>query len=223
MTARGSLWDGLAESARRFPDKPAVRFYGSALTYRELVRQAEALASWLQRSAGVKPGDRVLLFSQNCPQFIVASYAVLRADAVVVPVNAMWTADEVAHVVDDSGASLAIVARELAERVQPSLERGRLQAALVIDYADALGADSDLAVPPEVAERHAPIRDARFTRWRDALATQAPPLPHRASAADLAVLPYTSGTTGRPKGCMHTHGTVPVSYTHLTLPTILRV
>jgi len=208
MTARGSLWDGLAESARRFPDKPAVRFYGSALTYRELVRQAEALASWLQRSAGVKPGDRVLLFSQNCPQFIVASYAVLRADAVVVPVNAMWTADEVAHVVDDSGASLAIVARELAERVQPSLERGTLQAALVIDYADALGEDSDLAVPPEVAERHAPIRDARFTRWRDALATQAPPLPHRASADDLAVLPYTSGTTGRPKGCMHTHGTV---------------
>jgi len=208
MTAPGSLWDALAESARRFPDKPAVRFYGSALTYRELARQAEALASWLLRSAGVKAGDRVLLFSQNCPQFIVASYAVLRADGVVVPVNAMWTPDEVAHVVDDSGASLAIVARELAERVRPSLERGALHGALVIDYADALGADSDLAAPPEVAERHAPIRDARYTRWRDALAMQEPPLPHRAGADDLAVLPYTSGTTGRPKGCMHTHGTV---------------
>ena len=110
MTAPGSLWDCLAASAERAPDKAAVRFYGSALAYRELVRQAEALASWLQHSAGVKPGDRVLLLSQNCPQFIVATYAVLRADAVVVPVNAMWTADEVAHVVDDSGASLAIVA-----------------------------------------------------------------------------------------------------------------
>ncbi len=208
MTAPASLWECLAESARRFPDKPAVRFYGSALTYRELVRQAEALASWLQRSAGVKRGDRVLLFSQNCPQFIVATYAALRADAVVVPVNAMWTADEVAHVIDDSGASIAIVARELADRVRPGLERGGLHGALVIDYADALGADSDPSVPPEVAERNAPVSDTRFARWRDALATQEPPHPHRAGAGDLAVLPYTSGTTGRPKGCMHTHGTV---------------
>jgi fatty-acyl-CoA synthase len=204
----GSLWDCLAESARRSPDKPVVRFYGNAVSYGELVRQAEALAGWLQREAHVRQGDRVLLFSQNCPQFIVATYAVLRADAVVVPVNAMWTADEVAHVVDDSGAQVALVADELAGRVLPSLERGTLRNALVIDYADALTSDTDLAVPPSIAERPAPIRDPRFTRWSDALDAQEPPIPHRATADDLAVLPYTSGTTGRPKGCMHTHGTL---------------
>jgi fatty-acyl-CoA synthase len=204
----GSLWDCLAESARRSPDKPVVRFYGNAVSYGELVRQAEALAGWLQREAHVRQGDRVLLFSQNCPQFIVATYAVLRADAVVVPVNAMWTADEVAHVVDDSGAQVALVAHELAGRVLPSLERGTLRNALVIDYADALTSDTDLAVPPSIAERPAPIRDPRFTRWSDALDAQEPPIPHRATADDLAVLPYTSGTTGRPKGCMHTHGTL---------------
>ena len=203
-----SLWDGLEESARRDPDKPAVLFYGSALAYGELLRQAEALAGWLQRTAHVGQGDRVLLFCQNCPQFVVATYAVLRADAVVVPVNAMWTADEVAHVVDDSGAQVALVAHELADRVQPSLERGALRCALVIDYPDALTADTDLAVPAWVAERQAPIRDARFTSWRDALNSVERPLPHRATPKDLAVLPYTSGTTGRPKGCMHTHGTV---------------
>lgn len=208
MTTPTSLWEGLAESARRFPDKPALRFYGSTLTYAELVRQAEALAGWLQRRAGVKQGERVLLFSQNCPQFVVASHAVLRANAVVVPVNAMWTADEVAHVVDDSGASVALVAHELAGRLLPSLARGALRQALVIDYADALGADSDPVVPTWVAERQAPMRDPRFTPWRDALRAQETPLPHRATAEDLAVLPYTSGTTGRPKGCMHTHGTL---------------
>jgi len=208
MTMTTSLWDCLVESARRFPDKPAVRFYGNTLSYRELVLQAEALAGWLQRTAHVRQGDRVLLFSQNCPQFIVATYAVLRADAVVVPVNAMWTADEVAHVVDDSGAQVALVARELADRVLTSLERGGLRCAVVIDYADALTADSDFVVPPAVAERLAPIRDARFTPWRVALSAGESPLPHRATAGDLAVLPYTSGTTGRPKGCMHTHGTV---------------
>jgi len=208
MTTAVSLWDCLAESARRFPDKAAVRFYGNVLSYGDLVDQAEALAGWLQRTAHVRQGDRVLLFSQNCPQFIVATYAVLRADAVVVPVNAMWTADEVAHVVDDSGAQVALVAHELADRLRPSLERGALRNALVVDYADALTADSDPVVPPSIAERHAPVRDPRFTRWRDALRAQEPALPHRATAHDLAVLPYTSGTTGRPKGCMHTHATL---------------
>jgi len=208
MTTAVSLWECLAESARRFPDKPAVRFYGNTLAYGELVRQVEALAGWLQHTAHVRQGDRVLLFSQNCPQFIVASYAVLRADAVVVPVNAMWTADEVAHVVDDSGAQVAIVAHELAERVLPSLERRMLRNALVIDYADALTADSDLGVPASVAERPATIRDPRYTRWSEALDEPERPIPHRATADDLAVLPYTSGTTGRPKGCMHTHATL---------------
>jgi fatty-acyl-CoA synthase len=211
MTGAASLWHCLADAARRHPDKPAARFYGSALAYGELVRQAEALAGWLQKTAHVGQGDRVLLFSQNCPQFIVATYAVLRADAVVVPVNAMWTAEEVAQIVDDSGAQVALVAHELADRLRPSLERGALRCAVAIDYADALTAASDVAVPPWVAERHPAIADPRFTSWAMALATREAPMPHRASADDLAVLPYTSGTTGRAKGCMHTHGTLQAS------------
>jgi fatty-acyl-CoA synthase len=186
MNAATSLWEGLLDSARRFPDKPAVRFHDSVLSYGELVRQAEALAGWLQHTAHVRQGDRVLLFSQNCPQFIVATYAILRADAVVVPVNAMWKADEVAHVVDDSGAQVALVANELADRVRAGLERRALRCALVID---------DAGDPP-------------FMRWADAMRSKERPLAHRATAAELAVLAYTSGTTGRPKGCMHTHHTL---------------
>jgi fatty-acyl-CoA synthase len=203
-----SLWDCLAASVARHPDKPAIVFYDSVLSYRELARQAEALAGWLQRAAQVRQGDRVLLFSQNCPQFVVATYAVLRADAVVVPVNAMWTADELNHLVEDSGAEVALVAQELLDRVQPALHRGLLRQVAVITYADALTAAGAMPVPAWVAQPRAPLDDPRFTRWHEALAAGEAPLPHRATPQDLAVLPYTSGTTGRPKGCMHTHASV---------------
>ena len=176
-----SLWDCLAASAERHPDKPAVVFYDSVLSYRELARQAEALAGWLQQVANVRQGDRVLLFCQNCPQFVVATYAVLRADAVVVPVNAMWTADELSHLVEDSGAEVALVAQELRERVQPLLDRGRLRRAAVIAYADALTAPGEKPVPAWLMQPRAPLADARLTPWHEALAAGQPALPHRAT------------------------------------------
>jgi fatty-acyl-CoA synthase len=175
-----SLWQCLIASAEAHPAKPALVLGETALSYAELARQAECLAGWLQRRAGVARGDRVLLWSQNSLEFVVASYAVLRADAVVVPVNAMWTADEMQHLVDDSGARVAIVAGEFLHR----LPAAGLQ---VVAIGDG---------------------ETEHTRWDVALAAGARPLPHRATADDLAVLPYTSGTTGRPKGCMHSHATV---------------
>jgi acyl-CoA synthetase (AMP-forming)/AMP-acid ligase II len=183
---RGSLWDALAASAERHPGKTAFAYGDAALSYADLVRTAESLAGWLQRHAGVQHGDRVLLWSQNSLAFVVASYAILRADAVIVPVNAMWTTDEARHVADDSGARVAIVADEFAPRLAPLL------AAQGIVHALRIGGRGD----------------ASFTAWDDALAAGAQPLAHRAGRDDLAVLPYTSGTTGRPKGCMHTHASV---------------
>jgi fatty-acyl-CoA synthase len=176
-----SLWQCLEASAEANPAKAALVLEDTTLSYAELVRQAECLAGWLQRRAGVARGDRVLLWSQNSLQFVVATYAVLRADAVVVPVNAMWTADEAQHLVDDSGACVAIVAAEFAHR----LSGAGLQQVVVIGGSEAGHAG-----------------------WDTALAAGERPLPHRAAADDLAVLPYTSGTTGRPKGCMHSHATV---------------
>jgi acyl-CoA synthetase (AMP-forming)/AMP-acid ligase II len=167
-----SLWQTLVAAAERRPAKAAVVFGDEVLRYGDLLRQAEALAGWLQTIQRVARGDRVLLMSQNSPQFVVATYAILRADAVVVPVNAMWTRDEIAHVVRDSGAKVGFAAAEFAERVQGLVD----------------------IVP-----------------WREALAAGRRPLPHAAGVHDLAVLPYTSGTTGRPKGCMHTHATVQAS------------
>jgi fatty-acyl-CoA synthase len=102
-----TLWANLEISARRFPDKAAYRFFGRCITYRELQGQAEALAGWLQ-SVGVARGDRVALFMQNCPQFVIAVYGILRADAVVVPVNPMNRADEFSHYIADPQARVVI-------------------------------------------------------------------------------------------------------------------
>lgn len=215
---QSSLYFNLEAAATRYPAKPAIVFYDTVLDYARLKREVDAMAGYLQHGAGVKAGDRVLLFSQNCPQFIIAYYAVLRAEAVVVPVNAMSTPDELAHYLDDSGARVAFAAQELAGRLAGFVEDGRLDRVIVHTYSDYLGgsalADASSLAPPELiaAPRRAPDV-AGGVPWYGALAVNSPPLPHEAKAGDLCLLPYTSGTTGRPKGCRHTHGTLGAAVT----------
>ena len=108
-----SLWHNLAVSALRFPDKAALVFFDRVLTYRQVMLQAEALAATLCRM-GVKKGDRVMLLMQNCPQWVIAHFAILRANAVVVPVNPMNRAEELKHYILDPDAKVAITTADLA-------------------------------------------------------------------------------------------------------------
>ncbi|MBA3596053.1 MAG: long-chain fatty acid--CoA ligase [Methylibium sp.] len=213
-----TLWFNLEVAARRYPDKPAYVFFGRELGYGELQRQAEALAGWLQQVAGVKRGDRVALYLQNCPQFVVACYAVLRADAVVVPVNPMNKAEEFGHYITDPETRVVVCSADLAANVaqaDAALPSGQhLAHLLVTRYDDALPErfDPDLPVPQTMAQwlrADPPLpQGLPVTRWNDALAAGHAPRPHTAGPDDLALLPYTSGTTGLPKGCMHTHRTL---------------
>ncbi|HEY3074353.1 MAG TPA: long-chain-fatty-acid--CoA ligase, partial [Burkholderiales bacterium] len=198
---RESVYTNLAARAAEHPDRIAVDYYGTRVSYAELKREADALAGFLQQRCGVAKGDRVLLYLQNCPQFIIAYYAILRADAVVVPVNPMNRTEELRHYVEDAQASVAIVGQELYDRIS-SLDVAHV---IVATYSDFLRTPTDLPIPDFV---RAPRMVTAGVAWRDAIAAGLAPGEHRAGVDDLAVMPYTSGTTGKPKGCMHTHASV---------------
>jgi fatty-acyl-CoA synthase len=195
---RETVYANLAASAARHPERAAIDYYGRRLSYRELKRQVDALAGFLQQRCGLARGDRVLLDVQNSPQFVIAFYAILRADAVVVPVNPMNRTDELRHYVADAEARMAIVGQDVLEHVEPlGLER-----VIVARYSDYLPAETDLPLPGFV--RAGPVDRS----WAEALGAGLAPAEHAAKPDDLAVMPYTSGTTGKPKGCMHTHASV---------------
>lgn len=214
-----SLWRNLAISAERYPDKSALIFFGRSTTYDELAIQVETLAGTLH-ALGLQRGDRVLLDMQNCPQLIIAHFAILRANAVVVPVNPMNRAEELKHYVTDSQARFAITSAEIAAelaKASNSLPSGqRLARMIVTQYTDAFGIDSDGdEAPPQawhdwlLARHQLPVLEGgTVLPWTEALATRNRAPTHDVGTNDMALLPYTSGTTGLPKGCIHLHSSL---------------
>jgi len=214
-----TLWDNLDISARRFPNKDALIFLGTRLTYADLRNQSERLAAYLQ-SVGVQKGDRVVLNMQNCPQLVIAHFAILRANAVVVPVNPMNRAEELKHYITDPDARVAITTADLAHdlaKASNELPAGEgLKHMVVTHFTDAFNADVQGDDAPPAAwhdwlfTQHVlpQLQGGEVLDWPHALANQFALGPLTVGIEDLAVLPYTSGTTGLPKGCMHPHRSI---------------
>ena len=203
-----SLYDNLAVSARRYPDKVAILYYGGAVTYRHFQAEVDALAGFLKYKLGVVQNDRVLLFMQNSPQFVIAYYAILRANAVVVPMSAMNVTDELAFYINDCQATVSFVGQELYERLAPLQKSTALEHIIVATYSDYVLPEFDLEVPEEVAAPRRDFENPQTISWQEAIGFGMSPGSLTVAEQDMAVLPYTSGTTGRPKGCVHSHGSV---------------
>jgi long-chain acyl-CoA synthetase len=178
-----SLASVLAEAARRYPDKTAIVDPYQRVTYRDLWQQARAYAAGL-RELGVKPGDAVALQCPNIADFPRAYYGILAAGAAVVPVHLLLTPDEIAYVLKDSGATLLIS-----------------HAAVLQNGAPAAGAAGIPLVTLGPVPADVPVKRL------EEVSASVPPLPLHLSreAEDPAVIFYTSGTTGEPKGAVLSH------------------
>jgi long-chain acyl-CoA synthetase len=220
------LHEYLREHARRQPEKTAYHWYGNAVSYAALDRMSDALGARLAE-LGVAKGDRVALFLNNCPQYVVAHFAIQKLGAVVGPCSPLFKQAELEYQLRDLGAQVIVTADALHPVLASVQSATAVRQVIVTNYGDLLPARArpegetgtlparpsgrgPIDLPPELlAERHIPdgaidlmsiIGEAPLDGG-----FQRPPAPEL-TMDDLALLTYTSGTTGLPKGAMLTYG-----------------
>ncbi|WP_321856689.1 AMP-binding protein [Paraburkholderia tropica] len=215
VTRYTSLVQFFDDCTTRFREREAYVSAGSPMTYGVLARKATAFASWLQ-GAGVMPGERVAIMLPNTLQYPVALFGALKAGATVVNVNPLYTARELEHQLNDSGAQTIVVFESFAKTLADALPGTRVERIVLTQLGDLLGEGLNLkgrfinfmlrhvkkVVPPYSLPRAVWLLDALEQGAR------APRAPVAAARDDLAFLQYTGGTTGVAKGAMLTHGSI---------------
>jgi long-chain acyl-CoA synthetase len=197
-----------ARSAARFADRPAIQFMGRIWLYRDLAALADKAAAGLQR-LGVTHGTRVGLCLPNTPYSVIFYYAVLRAGGIVVNYNPLYVERELAHQIKDSGTTIMVVPdlEMICAKLRAIIGDCGLQTVIVCPMAGVLPPLKALLY--KLARRKEIARNAgdrRFMRYRDLIAgAGAPGKVAIDPEVDIAVLQYTGGTTGTPKGAMLTH------------------
>lgn len=206
----GSLIDIVAASARDFPDAPALEFFGRVTTYAQMQAAIDRAAAGLH-ALGVRAGDPVAIVLPNCPQHIIAFYAILRLGAVVVEHNPLYTARELRKQFEDHGAKHAIVWSKVVNTMQELPRDLAVSSLISVDITKAMPAVTRAALLLPVAKART-SRAALTEKVRGAISWErivaskplAPshPMPR---TDDLAIIQYTSGTTGTPKGASLSH------------------
>ena len=194
------LHEYLRQHARTQPRKAALIWYGREISYAELDAMSDAFAHALQ-GIGVGRGDRVALFMQNCPQYLIAHFGIQKLGAIVSPCSPMFKAHEFAYQVGDLGAKAIVAADHLVPIVQSVRDRVPVEHVYSVRYGDFLPEEPTLRVPGEGAGRRgAPPRTNDFHATVTSGAKPAPV--DDLTMDDVALMTYTSGTTGMPKGAM---------------------
>lgn len=212
----GSLYDLIRASVEQYPDNVALEFFERTMSYRELGDEIERVAEGL-RLLGVQKGDPVALVLPNCPQHIVAFYAVLRLGAIVVEHNPLYTPRELRHQFEDHGARVVIAWDKVVETIQAFPSDVQVAHLISVDVTRAMPfltrALLRLPVAKARESRAALTTKVRGTvRWEE-LTASAPIDRHiiAPTVGDVALIQYTSGTTGSPKGATLTHANLLVN------------
>lgn len=189
--------------AQTIADKPAVRFYGHDLSYAELDDLSSRFASLLL-DHGVAPGDRVAVYLPNCPQMHIVFYGILKAGAVICPVSPMAMPMELAYQLKDCGAQVIVSFDQLLPAVRQVTEECRLRLVISTSLSELCPAEPPFPAPDLLLAPKLPVTDS--LDLMPALAAATPRELPEPGLDDIAALNYTGGTTGLPKGCIHTHG-----------------
>jgi long-chain acyl-CoA synthetase len=196
----------LDDTARRMPDAPGTIFFDATLTWGEVSALADRFAAGLQ-AMGVRKGDRVALILPNCPQYVIAFYGALRAGAVLVPCNPLYTSAELRHQLADAGATVVVVLSRAYSALRDALPGTAVREVVVTNIKDYMPARLRLLFTlfREKKEGHRADLASGHRTFHAALRIGAQPAPVDVRPADLAALLYTGGTTGVPKGAMLSH------------------
>ena len=202
-----SLVGYLKDTVKAVPGNVALSFYGYDITYRELGRAIDRFAGGLT-GLGVRKGDRVALFLQNCPQFVISYFGALQAGAIVVSLNPMFKSAELEYEINDSGARTLVALDYLYPEIKRAEGRIRLKNIILTSHADFLPEKPVLPLPAEMEQPK-----QAFPETLDFLEflRRAPAAPAGRVTdlkEDIALLQYTGGTTGLPKGAIITHHTL---------------
>jgi len=199
------LHDYLRSNAENHPNRVAYIYYGRSITWKELNQFSDSISNFMI-AKGIKKGSRVVLFLQNCPQYIIAHFAIQKIGAITCPASPMFKELELEHEINDLGAEIIFTTDDLFPTVNRIQKKTPIRHVVTTNYSDFIKQDSAIRLPEELLKKR--IKYPKTYNMQDLINSyrQQTPQINLDIWADVSLMVYTSGTTGLPKAAMLTYG-----------------